>query len=207
MCELTGFTEDRQRFASTVHADAATIAELNSLRRFASRCETAREVAEEIDARVVAKARRMGLMPDAHGAAPEDAAAARIDDGGDLQPMDEVRDGAGNRGTVAGRHGDNYMVIFDTPNGTRSLIRARRQLTVIHRAVKEMWTPTLAVHEEGGPSIAEPWEVHKVTRRRKDGCPSMSVELMDPYGVVRRFATREQAQAAADKTNAQGGVA
>lgn len=136
MCEMTGFTERAQRFASAVHADAATIAELNSLRRFAARCATGREVAEEIDARVVAKARRMGLAPDAMGDAIEDAAAARIDDGRELAALDEVRDAAGNRGTVAGKRGDSYIVIFDTPGGTRSLVRTREQLTLMHAATR-----------------------------------------------------------------------
>lgn len=133
MCEMTAFTE-RGLFASAIHADATTIAELNSLRRFAVRCATVQEVAAEIDERIIFKARRMGLAPDVMGDAAEDAAATRIDDGGELIAMDEVRDGAGNRGTVAGRRGDSYVVIFDTPSGTRSLIRKREQLTLMHRA-------------------------------------------------------------------------
>ncbi len=131
MCEMTGFTE-RGLFASAIHADAATLVELNSLRRFAARCETAREVGDEIDARIISKARRMGLAPDALGDAVDEA-AARIDDGGELLAMDEVRDAAGNRGTVAGRRGESYMVIFDTPTGTRSLVRERKQLTLVYR--------------------------------------------------------------------------
>lgn len=130
MCEMTGYTE-RGLFASAVHADAAVIAELNSLRRYASRCEDAREITREIDYRVIARARRMGLAPDVLGDAVD--SAALHDEGGELYPMDEVRDAAGNHGTVAGKRADSYIVIFDTPTGTQSLVRARAQLTLVYR--------------------------------------------------------------------------
>ena len=130
MCEMTGYTE-RGLFASAVHADAAVIAELNSLRRYAMRCEDAREITREIDSRVIARARRMGLAPDALGDALE--SATLMDDGRELQAMDEVRDAAGNHGTVAAKRAANYIVIFDTPTGTRSLVRTRPQLTLVYR--------------------------------------------------------------------------
>lgn len=130
MCEMTGYTE-RGLFASAVHADAAVIAELNSLRRYAMRCEDAREISREIDHRVIARARRMGLAPDVLGDAVDSATLQ--DDGGALYPMDEVRDAAGNHGTVAGKRVDSYIVIFDTPSGTQSLVRARAQLTLVYR--------------------------------------------------------------------------
>lgn len=130
MCEMTGYTE-RGLFASAVHADAAVIAELNSLRRYAARCEDARDITREIDYRVIARARRMGLAPDVLGDAVDSATLQ--DDGGELYPMDEVRDAAGNHGRVAGKRADSYIVIFDTPYGTQSLVRARAQLTLVYR--------------------------------------------------------------------------
>ena len=136
MCEL--HSTERRKPPSLIHADAAAIAELNSLRAFALRCERGREVAAEIDERIIAKARRMGLAPDVYGDAIEDAAMERkvFDAGGDLLPMDEVSELIGVVGVVVGKRESLYMVSYDTPTGPQTMLRKRDFLTLIRRPAR-----------------------------------------------------------------------
>lgn len=65
----------------------------------------------------------------------------------------------------------------------------------------EPWTPALDVQTEGTPSPSRPWIVERVTQRRADGCPMFAEWLTGAMGAIRSFATKEEAQSAADRAN------